>query len=290
MIDELGTRMKSQYEDRTRYAVPRRTYTIIRLDGKAFHTYTRGLLKPFDHDLITDMSDAIIAMMPEIQGAQFAYQQSDEISILLTDFALPTTSAWFDGNIQKIASVSASIMTAQFNLMRYRRGFELSKYRFKNDPECVGRAKLASNLAFFDSRVFTIPDRIEVMNYFIWRNQDCARNSVSMLAQSMYLDKELHGKSTSEKIQMTKDYSQGEQAWGSLNQDLKFGRLIRRDRYLTDQDQQHVQNAWDTITGNAKHDLSKIPVPVQRTRWIELPAWRFTDDKEALLKLIPAYE
>ena len=111
-----------------------------------------------------------------------------------------------------------------------------------------------------------------------------------MLAQSMYLDKELHGKSTSEKIQMTKDYSQGEQAWGSLNQDLKFGRLIRRDRYLTDQDQQHVQNAWDTITGNAKHDLSKIPVPVQRTRWIELPAWRFTDDKEALLKLIPAYE
>src|ERR1035437_2071733 len=121
MRDDLGDRMKSQYEDRTRYMLPRRTYTIIRLDGKSFHTYTRGLDKPFDKTLSKDIDAAIIAMLPEIHGSVFAYTQSDEISILLTDFATPATSAWFDGNLQKVCSVAASIITAEFNRLRLQR-------------------------------------------------------------------------------------------------------------------------------------------------------------------------
>src|SRR5512137_2136173 len=121
MQDALGDRMKGQYEDRTRYSLPRRTFTIIRLDGKAFHTYTRGLKKPFDGDLFADIDTAIINMLPEIQGAVFAYTQSDEISVLLTDFATTQTDAWFDGNLQKMCSVAASIMTAQFNAARIDR-------------------------------------------------------------------------------------------------------------------------------------------------------------------------
>lgn len=278
MKDELGERMEGQYENRTRFFLPRRTYAIIRLDGKAFHTYTRGLLKPFDHNLFTDIDEAIIAMMPHIQGAQFAYTQSDEISVLVTDFALPTTSAWFDNNVQKMASVSASIMTAEFNLQRYKRGLEYAKS--VNMDLNIPHLKLAHNLAYFDSRVFTIPDRIEVMNYFIWRNQDCARNSVSMLAQSMFSHKQLHGKSTAEMIEMTKQYKDGCMQWDSLNQDLRYGRLIMRETYMASVKDQTPFEFYGTSQSN----------PPLRSRWISKYAWKFTEDKERLLEMVPRYE
>ena len=253
MKDELGERMKSQYEDRTRYFVPRRTYTIIRLDGKSFHTYTKGLDKPFDEGLSKDIDNAIIAMLPHIQGAVFAYTQSDEISVLVTDFALPTTSAWFDGNIQKMASVSASIITASFNFLR------MGRILGNN-----GNIKF-NELAHFDARVFTIPDRTEVMNYFIWRNQDCTRNSVSMLAQSMFSHKELQGKSTTEMIRMTHDHNIGNHSgWLDLSSDLKFGRLIVKEKYLV---------------GLTDHEDNANP---ERTRWVSKPAWKFTENKEQL--------
>jgi tRNA(His) 5'-end guanylyltransferase len=264
MKDELGERMKQSYEDRTRYFVPRRTYTIIRLDGKAFHTYTRGLMKPFDNDLSNDIDRAIIAMLPHIQGAVFAYTQSDEISVLMTDFALPTTSAWFDGNIQKMASVSASIIAAEFNKFRTQRFIE---------HKSVNLVSGEFVLAYFDARVFTIPDRIEVMNYFIWRNQDCARNSVSMLAQANFSHKELQGKSTTEMIRMTHDYNIGNHSgWLDLSPDLKFGRLIVKEKYLV---------------GLTDHEDNANP---ERTHWVSKSAWKFTENKEQLLNTIPKYE
>ena len=218
MKDELGDRIKSNYEDRYRYMLPRRTYTLLRLDGKSFHTYTKNLKKPFDNDLFEDIDKAIIAMLPEIQGAVFAYTQSDEISILLTDFATPNTDAWFDGNLQKMCSVSASIITAEFNMLRVLRS-QGSYFHPNNLPTS----------AYFDARVFTIPDRIEVMNYLVWRNQDCARNSVSMVAQSLFSHKELHGKNTKDKHDMmhekgvnwATDYTDGQ----------KNGRLIVKEEY-----------------------------------------------------------
>ena len=155
--DPLGERMKTQYEYRSKSLLPRRTYTIIRLDGKAFHTYTRGLNKPFDKDLIDDMDSAVVKILPEIQGAQFAYVQSDEISILLTDFANENTDAWFDGNVQKITSVSASLMTAYFNRERYLRcGNGYSALQPTANMDTIRDMPLAA----FDSRVFTIPERI----------------------------------------------------------------------------------------------------------------------------------
>ena len=115
MQDDLGNRMKGQYEDRTRYSLPRRTYTIIRLDGKAFHTFTRNMKRPYDENLMKIMDETAKFLCEEIQGAQFAYTQSDEISLLLTDFEKITTDAWFDGNIQKMVSVAASLATQEFN-------------------------------------------------------------------------------------------------------------------------------------------------------------------------------
>lgn len=176
--DALGTRMKEQYEHRARQHLPRRTYTIMRLDGKAFHTYTRGLDRPYGKLLMDDMAATAEFLCREVVGARFAYTQSDEISILLTDFDKPSTQAWFDGGVQKMTSVSASLATAKFNELR------------------PGR------LAFFDSRVFTIPDPVEVANYFIWRQQDATRNSISMAAQAQFSHSQLNGKSSGEMQEM----------------------------------------------------------------------------------------
>lgn len=270
--------MKGQYEDRTRFLLPRRTYTIIRLDGKAFHTYTRKLQKPFDNALFEDIDAAIIAMLPELQGSVFAYTQSDEISVLLTDFAEPSTCAWFDGNLQKMCSVAASIMTAEFNKRRYIRqawgyGRDLGAMHYPPKEDSlpfVPTQAISESVAYFDARVFTIPDRIEVMNYFVWRNQDCARNSVSMVAQSHFSHKELHGKSTSDKHEMlhnmrgvnwATDYTDGQ----------KNGRLIVKEEYLA-----HTPKCTEP----------NLPV---RTRWVSKGAWKFTEDKEKLLAMIPQY-
>lgn len=183
--DSLGDRMKSQYEDRTRHFLPRRTYTIVRLDGKAFHTFTKNFNRPYDARITSWMDATAAALCHQIQGVKFAYTQSDEISLLLTDFEGQKTEAWFDGNLQKITSISASIATAAFNSTRIRSDVN------------------ADTWALFDSRAFTIPDAVEVANYFIWRQQDAVRNSISMLAQSLYSHKELHGKNSSQQQEMT---------------------------------------------------------------------------------------
>lgn len=235
--------MKAQYEDRTRAMLPRRTYTIIRLDGKSFHTYTRGLEKPFDQGLIEDMDNAVIAMLPEVHGARFAYVQSDEISILLTDFESIGTCAWFDGNVQKIVSVAASLMTAEFQLRRHMR------------VDVRG-------LATFDARVFTIPDRTEVYNYFVWRNKDAARNSISMVASSFCSDAELHGKNSDQKQELI--FQKGGINWASYPQSWKNGRLIVKEEY---------------DSNGAK-----------RTQWVAKPAPIFTKEPETIQRMIPVYE
>jgi tRNA(His) 5'-end guanylyltransferase len=270
MKDELGQRMKENYELRTRTFLPRRTYSIIRLDGKSFHTYTKGLTKPFDYDLISDMDNATIEIMSQIQGSQFAYVQSDEISILLTDFEKETTHAWFDGNVQKITSVSASLITAEFNRLRINRNRNNWNANKKN-----GEYPGTENLAYFDSRVFTIPDRTEVMNYFIWRNQDAARNSVSMVAQSLYSHSELDGKNTAEKQEMI--YKKTSKNWSFYPESDKNGRLIVKETYAPETPENSISQLLDGVPVNIK------------THWVSRPAWKFTQDKNKLLQMIPQY-
>lgn len=216
MNDSLGDRIKNQYEDRTRYSLPRRTYTIIRLDGKAFHTFTKRFDKPYDNRITTWMDTTAFELCSEIQGVKFAYTQSDEISLLLTDFEGLQTQAWFDGNIQKIVSVAASIATAEFNRCRVSWNFETYQEGFTGKP------------AYFDARVFTIPDPIEVANYFIWRQQDAVRNSIQMLAQSLYSQKELQGKNCSQLQELT--FQKGKN-WNDVSTRNKRGGFIEKKEY-----------------------------------------------------------
>lgn len=204
--DPLGDRMKAQYEHRARQYLPRRTYTIIRLDGKTFHTYTRGLDRPYDKQLMDDLAEVAVFLCREISGTRLAYAQSDEISLVLTDFERPSTQAWFDGNAQKMTSISASLATAKLNDLR------------------PGR------LAFFDSRVFAIPDPVEVENYLIWRQQDATRNSVSMAAQAHFSHRELHSKSSGEMQEML--WSTHGVNWNDYDPRFKRGTVVTPRREL----------------------------------------------------------
>lgn len=163
---DLGDRMKS-YEDQYRYTVMPRMPVIIRVDGKAFHSLTRGCKKPFDESLAECMDTTALALVSEIQNARMAFVQSDEISVLLVDYNKFDSQQCFTGNLQKMVSVSASIAGVTFS-------------------------RAYARYAYFDSRAFALPEH-EVTNYFIWRQQDATRNSISMAAQSLYSPKQLHG-------------------------------------------------------------------------------------------------
>ena len=265
--DSLGDRMKEQYEDRTRYLLPRRTYTIIRVDGKSFHTYTRDCQRPYDAGLMDDMDATAKALWENMEGAQIAYVQSDEISVLLTDFEGQQTEAWFDGNLQKMTSLSASIATAHFNRARtFRRVTHETALRpGREDP-----------YAYFDSRAFVIPDAVEVENYFIWRGQDAARNSVSMTAQAHFPHERLQGKSSSEMQEML--WQEKGVNWNDQPAGFKRGRCVVRK--LVEKDAVYV----DKRTGE-----TKTATGVRRASWQVVAPPIFTQDRDWLRGRIPRH-
>ena len=200
--DSLGDRMK-RYEGVSKTALMRRNPVIIRIDGKAFHTFTRGFQRPFDNILIKSMQETMKYLCENIQGCKLGYCQSDEISLLLTDYDNINTSAWFDYEVQKMCSIAASMATLAFN-----RIFN-EKVESANIDSYVGLNvgfeylsaldKAVEKGAMFDARVFSIP-KDEVCNYFIWRQNDCTRNSIQMVGQANFSHKELQKKSC-DKIQ-----------------------------------------------------------------------------------------
>jgi tRNA(His) 5'-end guanylyltransferase len=203
--DSLGDRMKERYEDRSRFFLPRRSPVIIRVDGKAFHTFTHGMARPFDGAFMRAMDETAAVLVKEIQGAVCGFVQSDEISVLLCDYQKRNSDAWFDYNVQKMASVAAATATGAFI-----RAFT---------PLCPPKPPT------FDARCFSIPDLVEVHNYFIWRQKDCERNSIQMVAQSEYSQKQLHGKSCADMHEML--HKKGVN-WNNFTPREKRGGLIRR--------------------------------------------------------------
>jgi tRNA(His) guanylyltransferase len=269
MKDELGDRMKAYYEDRTRVHLPRRSNVLIRIDGKAFHTYTKGLVRPFDKDLIDDMNATTKFLCENIQGAKIGYVQSDEISILLTDYDKLTTDAWFDYNVQKMVSISASMATSKFNQLRTLR-LALKKFREGLNFHDVSTFKLAH----FDARAFTVPSQEEVINYFIWRQTDATRNSISAVAQSLFSHKELHGKTTDNMQQMI---FQKDQNWNDYPVGQKRGRaIVRRDvevrtsKEIFDKARDKSNFVWSEGDGYG----------IKRNQWVIVDPPIFTQDKD----------
>jgi len=244
MQDSLGDRMKHDYEDRCRYHLPRRTYTIARIDGKAFHTFTKHCEKPFDLALMLAMNATTERVCERVQGCQFAYIQSDEVSFLLTDFDKATTDAYFDGNLQKITSVMSSLFTGYFN------------FRYNEPP--------AGEPAAFDCRVFTIPDPIEVENYFYWRWSDWRRNFAQSVGHVYYSHKEMQGWPRQE-IQdaLYKDYGVD---LAKFPEDQKHGRLcVKKEHLYEDGDEAKIKTYWEVIPAvNFKEDRTLLQNLVPR--------------------------
>jgi tRNA(His) 5'-end guanylyltransferase len=213
--DSLGDRMKENYEGRFKFKLMRRTPVIIRIDGKAFHTFTRGFNKPFDKVLSNAMDRTMYQLCENIQGCVFGYTQSDEITLILNDYKTFETSAWFDYEIQKICSIAASMATAYFNRNFFNEvdnfyefindeNFnekKLKEYYFVDNYDVALKlydkySKAIEKMAMFDARCFNIPES-EVTNCTIWRQQDCTRNSVEMVGRTYFSDKELFKKNCS---------------------------------------------------------------------------------------------
>lgn len=272
----IGDRMKNNYENITRYYLTRRIPVIIRIDGKAFHTFTRGFKKPFDDIFVKTMQETMKYLCENIQGCVLGYTQSDEISLVLTDYAELTTDAWFGNNLQKMCSVSASMATMAF-----------TKYFVKNVKECERMALIGNVVLFeddekyinvlkkaiekgamFDSRVFTIPKE-EVCNYLIWRQQDATRNSIQSVGQANFSQKELRGKSCNniqDMLMLQKSIN-----WNDYSTTLKRGSCcIKSDDSLTEYD-----------------EVGNICGYIKRSKWVidnEIPI--FTQDRNYVEKLI----
>lgn len=213
--DNLGDRMKENYENRAKTQLLRRTPVIIRLDGKAFHTFTRGFKKPFDNILTEAMQQTMLTLCKEIQGCVLGYTQSDEITLVLTDYKKLETAAWFDYDIQKVCSVSASIATLAFNKCFLKEMMQ-NKVGLANSVHFQAWTKGA----LFDSRCFNIPKE-EVANCILWRQQDAIRNSINSVGQANFSYKELQGLSTDQILKKLLEEKQID--WNKLPVHLQRG-------------------------------------------------------------------
>ena len=205
--DDLGTRMK-EYEKRNQYYLQKRTPVAIRVDGRSFHTFTKGFKRPFDDILMKSMQETAKYMCENMGNAKFAYVQSDEITIILVDYDTLETDCWFNYRTDKLCSISASMATMAFNRVFVKNVDEWGRLTFPNWDEGGTNEEVDVDLlklndayqraigkgAMFDARCFNIPKE-EVTNLIYWRQLDATRNSIQMVGQANFSHKELQNKS-----------------------------------------------------------------------------------------------
>ena len=239
--DDLGNRMKTFYEQIPKTKLMRRTPVICRIDGKAFHTYTRGFQKPFDEVLIKTMQETTKYLCENVQGCVLGYTQSDEISLVLVDYKRFETSAWFDYEIQKMCSIAASMATMAFNKFfennvddyRFSKWDGVSKYEEGTEEYIKTLLKAVEKGAMFDARVFNIPKE-EVTNCIYWRQLDASRNSIQMVGQANFSHKELQNKSCNDiqdMLMLQKNIN-----WNDFPTYQKRGTCVVRNKIVVESD------------------------------------------------------
>ena len=244
----LAKRAK-EYQGTYDHRLPVKSYTILQLDGRAFHTYTKGLKRPFDEEFIDKMNQVAVAVLSEVTNAKFAYVQSDEINILLTDFEQEGTQPYFANRINKVVSVASGVASAT-----------------------MSRLYPDKNLAIFDARFFAVPDKNAAWEYFLWRQVDAIKNSVRSVANNTFSHKTLTGVNTTDAKLMLEE--QGI-VWDEFPADQKFGRLIQKETYA---------KPVEFYDPRIKEVVCKV---VDGTRWATKPAVVFSEDKEFLNSIIP---
>ncbi len=284
--NSLAARMKG-YENISRSSLTRRLPVIIRLNGKAFHTFTKDMQKPFDPVLTQAMQQTMKYLCENIQGCVFGYTQSDEITLVLTDYATIKTEAWFSCNVQKMTSIAASMATLAFNTAYKQaaeewcieagiRGYEVWGWENPDRTPPSEEDRKQSEVYFskldkalFDARVFSIPKE-EVCNYLIWRQQDATRNSIEAVGQTHFSQSQLHGRNFNEIQEML--WAEKGISWNDIPTESKRGACC-------------VKRLLSTLMENPQHPSQQVTVT--RSGWVidrEPPI--FTQDRayiEALL-------
>lgn len=241
---DLAKRMK-EYESVSKTKLIRRMPVIIRIDGRAFHTFTKGFQRPFDEVLIKSMQDTMKYLCENIQNCVLGYHQSDEITLLLVDYKELNTSPWFDNEVQKICSITASMTTMAFNKFFQRNVEEnILEYKCSLTPQCVEMQQKAEKYhrilreavykgVMFDTRCFNIP-KDDVTNNFYWRQLDATRNSIQMVGQANFSHKELQNKNCNEIQDML--FTQKGINWNDFAAPLKRGSCCIKETYKQDDD------------------------------------------------------
>lgn len=277
--DDLGLRIKNNYEKISQTKLMRRCPVMVRIDGRAFHSYTRGFKRPFDEILVKSMQDTTKYLCENIMGCVLGYTQSDEITLVLIDYQKHTSQAFFDYEVQKLCSIIASMATMAFNKAFYK---AFDEWGHENLPDwdmggtnepvdesimklCEVYGKAQEKGAMFDCRCFNIPKE-EVTNAIYWRQLDAARNSIQMVGQANFSHKELQNKSCND-IQDMLMLQKGIN-WNDIPTHLKRGSCCIKEEYK---------------------DSSVLPdMQVTRTRWIvdqEIPIFK-NEGREYIEKLI----
>lgn len=269
--DDLGVRMKTFYEQIPKTKLMRRCPVAIRIDGKAFHTFTKGFHKPFDEVLIKSMQETMKYLCENIQGCVLGYTQSDEITLILVDYKKLTSSAWFDYEVQKICSIAASMATMAFNniFSKYVKEFDLELAYNDNGIDTEENRKLweiykkaINKGAMFDARCFNIPKE-EVTNLVYWRQLDASRNSIQMVGQANFSHKELQNKSCND-IQDMLMIQKGIN-WNDLPTYQKRGSCcVKREFWVDKNDGEEFSKEYQEALDRTAIDENAI----KRTEWI----------------------
>ena len=253
--DELGKRMKEFYETIPKTRLMRRCPVCIRIDGMAFHSWTKGFERPFDEVLIKSMQETMKYLCENIQGVVLGYCQSDEVSLILVDYKKLNSSAFFDYEVQKVCSTTASMATMAFNKIFNKNTLDFISPEIFEDEKIkkisASHAEAVKKGAMFDSRCFNIPKE-EVTNYAYWRQLDATRNSIQMVGQANFSHKELQNK-TCNNIQDMLMTQKGIN-WNDLPTYQKRGSCCIKEVYYTDKDGNEIYK-------------ERIDA-VKRTRWI----------------------
>ena len=275
--DELGKRMKEYYEGIPSTKLMRRTPVAIRLDGRSFHTFTRGFQKPFDEVLIKSMQETMKYLCENIQGCVLGYTQSDEITLILVDYKNLDSSAWFDYKVQKMCSIAASMATMVFNKFFHQNAYcvrpDAVRLPDKEEAEYKGTLyKAVEKGAMFDARCFNIPKE-EVANLIYWRQLDATRNSIQMVGQANFSHKELQKKSCNDIQNML--LTEKDINWNNLPVYQKRGSCCIKETYLPYE---------------PKPEFADCPIDTRdlRTRWVidnNIPIFK-DEGREYIEKLI----
>lgn len=249
-MDKTGLAVRSKaFQHAHDHRLPLKSYAILQLDGKAFHTYTKGMERPFDDRFIQAMNEVAVSVLSVISNAKFAYVQSDEINIFVTDLGDDKTQAYFGNRINKVVSTASGTASAVMSRLY---------------PE--------KQIAVLDARFFAVPNKHAVHEFFLWRQVDAIKNSVRSVAHTRFSSKQLEGKTTEDAKAMLIEAGLD---WYDFSQEKRQGRLITRKPQ-----QKHIAYVHKRTGEHFEDDIISL-------EWTVEPAPSFKEDPDSIGQLIP---